>query len=304
MSSTPLQRPLILTTLAALAFASVALAEHRLERQLPLAPGGTFVLDSDIGSIEIRGTDRDGARVLIDSRRDDIEERYSFSFEQRGSDAVVRVERRGSWASRMFSNNGDRLRFEIQVPRAADIDLKTAGGAIDAASIRGRVDLHSSGGTIEVSDVDGKVDAHTSGGNVSAAEVRGDVHLNTSGGGIRAHRIDGDLTAKTSGGAIEIEDVSGAVEAHTSGGPVRARFSAGNASGGSLSSSGGGITAIIDPAVSLDVDAHTSGGRVSVDLPITARGSWSRNTVRGELNGGGPLLKLRSSGGSIKLRGT
>ena len=28
----------------------------------------------------------------------------------------------------------------------------------------------------------------------------------------------------------------------------------------------------------------------------------ARNTVRGELNGGGPLLKLRSSGGSIRLQ--
>ena len=83
---------------------------------------------------------------------------------------------------------------------------------------------------------------------------------------------------------------------------MRASFAAGNGSGGSLSSSGGGITVSVDPAVSLDVDAHTSGGRVTVDLPITVRGlDDQRNTVRGELNGGGPLLKLRSSGGSVRI---
>ena len=53
--------------------------------------------------------------------------------------------------------------------------------------------------------------------------------------------------------------------------------------------------------MALDVDAHTSGGKVIFDLPITVHGSNSRNELRGELNGGGPLLKLRSSGGSIKL---
>ena len=301
MSGKPLHRSLILATVATLSLAAAAAADFRLERELPLGPGGAFVLESDSGSVEVRGTERDDARVLVFARRDDVEERYSFSFEQRGADAVVRVERRGGWTNRLFSSGGDRLRFEIEVPLGADVDVATAGGAIEATSIRGRADLHSSGGRIDVADVDGEVKARTSGGPVSAVDVRGDVHLSTSGGAISARRIDGELIARTSGGGIEIEDVGGAVEAHTSGGSVRARFSAGNSSGGSLSSSGGGITAIIDPAASLDIDAHTSGGRVTVDLPITVRGSMQRNTVRGSLNGGGPLLKLRSSGGPVRL---
>jgi DUF4097 and DUF4098 domain-containing protein YvlB len=303
MSGHTLRRPLILTILVALAFTTTAIADFRLERELALAPGGTFLLDSDTGSIEIRGVDRSGARILITSKRDDVEERFSFSFEERGDDAVVRVEKRGSWLSGIFSGHNDRVHFEIQVPRGAEVDLSTAGGAIDAESIRGRLDLHSSGGSIGVTDIEGDVAARTSGGDVSADNVRGDVHLSTSGGAIQAQGIDGDLVAKTSGGSIELQEAGGAVEAHTSGGPVRASFAAGNASGGSLSSSGGGITAIVDPAVALNVDAHTSGGRVSVDLPIAARVSSSRNTLRGELNGGGNLLKLRSSGGSIKVRG-
>ena len=321
MSGKSLNRSLILTTVLALGLASAALADFRLERELALAPGGTFVLDSHSGSIQIRGVDRNGARILVTSPRDDVEERFTFSFEERGNDAVVRVEKRGSWARRMFSSSSDRLRFVVEVPRRADLDLKTSGGSIDAESIQGRVELHSSGGSIAVAEVEGDVDAHTSGGSMNASEVRGNVRLDTSGGSIRAEGIDGDLIAKssgggihvagiggdasvkTSGGSVEVFDVAGAIEAHTSGGPVRASFTSGNASGGSLSSSGGGITATIDPAVALDVDAHTSGGRVSFDLPITVHGATSRTSLRGELNGGGPLLKLRSSGGSIRLRG-
>lgn len=293
----------IAATLAALALAPAARADFRLERELPLAPGGALILDSAVGEIQVRGADRAGARILITGERDDVEERYSFSFEQRGADAVVEVEKRGGWTRRFFSNGGDRLRFEIEVPLGADVDISTAGGAIDAASIRGRAELHSSGGRIEIADVDGDVDAHTSGGRIEADGVRGNARLDTSGGAISARRIDGNLVAETSGGGIDIEEVGGTVEAHTSGGPVRARFSPGNGSGGSLSSSGGGITAIVDPAASLDVDAHTSGGRVTVDLPITVRGSMQRNSVRGSLNGGGPLLKLRSSGGSVRVGG-
>ncbi len=321
MSGKSLDRPLTLTLLAALAFASVALADFRLERELALAPGGAFVLDTDSGSIEIRGVDRSGARILVTSSRDDVEERFTFSFEERGDDAVVRVEKRGNRARRMFSSGGERLRFAIEVPRRVDLDLRTAGGAIDAESIQGQVDLHSSGGSISIAAVEGKVDAHTSGGSMNASQVRGDVRLDTSGGSIRAEGIDGNLvakssgggihaagiggdaTVKTSGGSVEVFDVAGVIEAHSSGGPVRASFTSGNGSGGTLSSSGGGITATIDPAVALDIDAHTSGGRVTFDMPITVQGPISRNSLRGELNGGGPTLKLRSSGGSIRLRG-
>ncbi len=303
MSARPLYRQLLLITLAALVFAAAAPADFRLERELALERGGTLVLESDSGSIEIRGVDRAGARVTITSDRDDIEERYSFSLKERGNDAVVKVEKRGSWTRRIFSGDSGGMHFDVEVPRGAAIDVSTAGGAIAAATIEGRVELDSSGGKIDVADVVGDVDAHTSGGGIRAVDVRGNVRLDTSGGPIRARGIDGDLVADTSGGGIEIEDAGGSVEAHTSGGPVRASFAAGNASGGSLSSSGGGITATVDPSVALDVDAHTSGGRVAVDLPIRASGSSRRNAVRGELNGGGALLKLRSSGGSIHLRG-
>lgn len=321
MPGKSLRRTLILTTIAALALATVAVADFRLERELALTPGGTFVLDSASGSIDIRGVDRSGARILVTSTRDDVEERYSFSFEERANEAIVRVEKRGSWTRRLFSSGDSRLRFTIEVPRRADLDLETSGGAIDAESIEGRVDLHSSGGSISITAVDGDVDAHTSGGSMNAREISGNVRLDTSGGSIRAEGIDGDLvakssggaihaesiggnaTVKTSGGSVEVFDIGGAIEAHTSGGPVRASFVAGNNSGGSLSSSGGGITATVDPAVALDVDAHTSGGRVRSELPITVRGSVSRNSLQGKLNGGGAMLKLRSSGGSIQLRG-
>lgn len=322
MHARPLRRSLFLVTIAVAACATAAAAEFRVERQLALAPGGSFILESDGGSIEIRGGDRSGAHILLTARRDDLEERYSLSFEERGDSAVVRVKKRGTFVGRMFSRDSDRMRFVIEVPRRVNVDLQTAGGAIDAESLDGRLDLHSSGGSIAVAVVEGDVDAHTSGGSMTARDVRGNVRLDTSGGSIKAEKITGDLVAKssggsihaatiggeatikTSGGSIEIFDVAGAVDAHTSGGPVRAGFAAGNGSGGSLSTSGGGITVTVDPAVSLEVDAHSSGGGVRVDLPITAQGSWQKNTVRGELNGGGSLLKLRSSGGPIRVQGS
>jgi hypothetical protein len=49
------------------------------------------------------------------------------------------------------------------------------------------------------------------------------------------------------------------------------------------------------------VDASTSGGGVNSDVPVTIRGRVSRNALQGDLNGGGPLLRLRSSGGGVRV---
>ncbi len=75
----------------------------------------------------------------------------------------------------------------------------------------------------------------------------------------------------------------------------------GGAAGGSLSSSGGGVRVEVDPAAKLTIDASSSGGGVDCDLPVTVRGRMARNSLHGDLNGGGATLKLRSSGGGIRI---
>jgi len=51
-----------------------------------------------------------------------------------------------------------------------------------------------------------------------------------------------------------------------------------------------------------NLDLNTSGGEVECDLPVTMQGKFGESKLRGKLNGGGPLLTLRTSGGDIELR--
>jgi hypothetical protein len=36
-------------------------------------------------------------------------------------------------------------------------------------------------------------------------------------------------------------------------------------------------------------------------VPITIQGKVQNDSLRGEMNGGGPLLRLRSSGGGVQI---
>ena len=68
-----------------------------------------------------------------------------------------------------------------------------------------------------------------------------------------------------------------------------------------LSTSGGRVKAYVEPSAGFRLDASTSGGGVNADgLTITIdKGGAGKSRLSGAVNGGGPLLKLRSSGGDI-----
>jgi len=52
--------------------------------------------------------------------------------------------------------------------------------------------------------------------------------------------------------------------------------------------------------VHVNVDASTSGGSVSSDFPVPTSGD--HQNLRAAINGGGPLLQLRTSGGGINIQ--
>jgi DUF4097 and DUF4098 domain-containing protein YvlB len=275
-------------------------AGSRIEKTLKLNPGGRFILESGEGSVDIMGSDQPGASVVVTSDNDNFQDRVDLSFEE--DDGTVRVrERQRYWDLFDFLFDPLWLHYEIRVPKSTSLEIKTGGGGIRVYSLAGNADLRTSGGSIEISRVAGDVHAYTSGGHVRAEQIQGEVQVGTSGGGIEAESIDGGLRAKTFGGPIRINGVTGRVEAYTSGGSIEAIFSKGNARGGVLETSGGSIYARIDPAANLDVDASSSGGGVSSSIPIRGTSSFSRDTLRGTVGAGGELLRLHTSGGSVRL---
>jgi DUF4097 and DUF4098 domain-containing protein YvlB len=301
---------LVLSVPAALA------TDSRLEKTLKLDPGGEFLVDTDLGRVTITGASASGVRLVVTARRE-LDDLLRFDYEEGSGRATIRARKRHSDWGFSFSRGND-VRFEIEIPAQTTVKVHTSGGAIYLSGTRGPANLDTSGGGIEVRDLQGDLDANTSGGSIKVRDIHGKAKLDTSGGGIEAvnvegtlhaetsggsihtDRIAGDMKLHTSGGGIHIREASGRVEADTSGGSIDAEFSRGNARGGSLESSGGGITVAVDPTVGLAIDAH--GNSVSSDVPLTVQGEFSRGSLRGNLGPGGEKLRLRTSGGSVRIR--
>jgi DUF4097 and DUF4098 domain-containing protein YvlB len=308
--------------------AAQASIDNTIRKTFNVTPGGTLIIDADLGDISVNVAA--GSAVTIDvvrrartnsqSRANELYSKYDLSFTQEGSN--VRVIGKYDHPFRFFDFFNDDLdvKFVVTVPARYNVNLDTSGGDIRVGDLNGEVKAKTSGGDLDLGRIHGVVDARTSGGDVSIAEAHTTVTLGTSGGDVSVGSADGNLTAKTSGGDIEIKraaanllahtsggsisigEAHGIIDASTSGGSIHARLAQQPRGDSQLKTSGGTITLTVAPSVALDLDAHTSGGDIETDVPVTLLGKQSDSTLNGKLNGGGPRVVLRSSGGDIRLR--
>ena len=313
-------------TLAALLLAatSVFAAEDVIKKGFNVADGGTLRLNGAVGNIRIV-TGGTGVAVEITRKADDrqAEERmrgHKITFDQQGNDVVIESELdrdRSRWFS--WDNDYD-VQWNIRVPDRYNLDVATSGGSIQIDDIAGTVEAKTSGGSIKTGRISGegtlktsggsitvagggaRLIAHTSGGSIAIGDTTGPVEAKTSGGSITLARTGGDVIARTSGGGIRIEDAMGRVEARTSGGSIQATLSRQPTADSSLETSGGSVVVSLAPSIAVDLDARSSGGGVRTDIPITVQGTQEEDSIRGRINGGGPKLVLRSSGGGVRVK--
>jgi len=274
--------------------ASGARAED-FESTVPVEPGGTLHIELSTGSIDVETHDL--AQVEIDARTSGWASR-AMRFElERDDDELHLTGSRSSWLPGLGPG---RVEVRARIPKIFSVDLHTSGGHIDVQEVTGQVEAHTSGGDIELNQISGDIEVETSGGSIKAREIRGNLSAQTSGGSIHVSELIGDVAVDTSGGSIRIREVDGSVDAETSGGPISVRFS--GAPAGELETSGGSIEVQFPVGEGVDLEAETSGGRVTIDQEFSISGRVGRSQVEAALGGGGSDLSLETSGGNIRVR--
>lgn len=321
---------LTLLLLALTSCAALAATEEQTNQTFQVSPGGTLVVDVDFGSIDISTNSTDAVAVNVWRKvtRGSAEKEQKFLsenpvvFVQEGNTITVRCRPKVKEMFHWFSGfrNRNEAKYTIQVPARFNARLNTSGGGIAASDLTGEVKADTSGGGLRFARLHGPLNGDTSGGGIRVTDCEGPIKIHTSGGGIEVTGGSGSLDGDTSGGAITVRTFQGPVSMHTSGGGITVENVAGkvkgDTSGGSihavllsplpgdvsLSTSGGGVTVKVPADAAFNLDAETLGGGVSCDLPVTVQGKLESNRLKGPVNGGGPLLRLGTSGGGIHVQ--
>jgi DUF4097 and DUF4098 domain-containing protein YvlB len=210
-----------------------------------------------------------------------------------------------------------------------ELNVRTGGGSIHIGSAKGKVvaesgggnvmlvsgaqgaSLQTGGGSIHVDKCTGQVKAETGGGSIELGEVGGGASMETGGGSLKLTSATGMVRAQTGGGSIELFGVPSA-HVETGAGTITAKFIASSsASDSQLETGAGDITVYLAPSMHVTLRASieaASGHRISSDFPdfkVTSEGGqWEPKLIsaEGSLNGGGPVLKIRTTMGNIYIR--
>ncbi|GAB5558634.1 MAG: hypothetical protein SynsKO_02810 [Synoicihabitans sp.] len=296
----------------------VSISEARIVREtsdrFTVQAGGELLVSTQGGDIEIQSGEGNEVVVLTridfpradsDAEADEMMDNLELTIEQ--TDRGIRAEAKNlTKPSGWFSWGGPKrvsVSFSIVVPENYHVDARTSGGDINLINLGGIVSGRTSGGDVLARDIDGPVEVHTSGGDIEVFSATGEVAAHTSGGNIRVRGVDGPVKASTSGGDVHIEEVHGTVRATTSGGNVSARLLGPLLADALLSTSGGNVSATVSESISFRLDARTSGGNVKssgISIQIDS-GGVGKTKLAGDVNGGGHTLKLRTSGGNVRL---
>jgi TonB family protein len=289
----------------------------------------SYGLDINTGAGDILTPDVGGAATLVTEGGNIVTGRLSMNLvEGSGRHGVMPA------GAKLQTQGG-----HIQVEGAAgDLNAFTAGGHINTGFIHGEASLHSGGGHIRAAGIGGKAELATEGGNITVGkagnfvavktgggqidfgEVRGSVHAQTGGGGIRVMYVSGPMDVESSGGSICLTRVSGAVRAETGSGTITAWINpeaGGNAKtsvrldgASQLTSGAGDIVVFLPRNLAANIEAvveHGGEHRIEADPALAlqiARSPQASGPLRAmaALNGGGPVLKLKTTGGKIKLQ--
>jgi hypothetical protein len=190
--------------------------------------------------------------------------------------------------------------------------VETGGGNIRLASAGGAVSIETGGGNIHTGPCKAGVKASTGGGLIDLGDIKGPVTIDTGGGSIRLLSAGGMVQAESGAGQLDLGRISDGIRAETGGGGITAQFVSGSLrTDSALETPAGDIVLYLAPDVHATVRAAievAQGHRITSEFPeiriSSEGGDWGPKTyiAEGRINGGGPVLKIRTTTGNIELR--
>jgi hypothetical protein len=296
--------------------ASAALAyerEETFQKRLPLQGAKRIIVTNSRGDVKVIG-EKGRSDVFCEYTksihgRDQDEADRLFNFMdievgREGSDITISVRYpdrsgrdRNILAMLVQHYAGLSVDLNIAVPPEIGVEVVSASGDIELASILGAAIITSASGGVEAVGV-GDLKVDVSSGDITVSEVSGKAVLSSSSGSIEAHTIKGALSVRSSSGEIILSGVGGDLAVETSGDVtvdgVRSVDYSGTSGSARFTGVRGAVTAIATSG-DIEVDAtpesianyemRTSSGQVALTFERVLKGGFA--------------LKVRTTSGDI-----
>ncbi len=208
----------------------------------------------------------------------------------------------GHWGISWGINN-KRLRIEVRMPKDGNLEVQSGDGGIETQALNGSLNVRTGDGSVRSEAVSGNVDIYTGDGSITLEGAKGEVKLHTGDGHIEARQLDGRVDASSGDGHIRLDGRFDGLTIKTGDGGISAHADPGSkvATSWSIRTGDGSVDISLPSDLQADIDASTRDGHISLGIPVTVEGNFSRSQIRGKMNGGGQSLTIHTGDGSIRL---
>jgi hypothetical protein len=264
-------------------------------------------VDTNDGSVRVTSSDSKQVEFRVEYQGFELGRNLHIDTRQDGDKVELTARIIGHWGINFnWGHNSRRLHIEVRMPRDADLQVQTGDGSVSAESINGNVNIHTGDGSVKASSMNGTIDLHTSDGSITVDSLKGDIRLRTGDGSIEAKDLDGKVEADSGDGHIRLAGRFEALNVKTGDGSVNAQVLPGSkmTTNWSLRTGDGSVDMQLPSDFQANIDATTGDGHISLGIPVTVEGTFSKSEIRGKMNGGGQALTIHTGDGSIRLSKT
>lgn len=280
---------LALSALLLSAIAASAQSDTAWDKSYPVAGQPSLILSTDDSNLNIHScASCQTVHIHVTASGEATLSRYTLEESQSG-DAVHFSLKEKPHMGIHISWHSSSVRVDVETPANLTLDARSADGNLTASGLHGDLTIH------------------TSDGNQELTEVSGNLKLHSSDGHLRVRNGSGALEARTSDGNQEIAGNFTSLQLHSSDGSITAELAEGShlSSDSKIESSDGSVTLRLPKSYPVELAVSTSDGSIQSTLPLVVEGYNSKgnsgHNIRGKFNGGGSLLTIHTSDGSVHL---
>jgi hypothetical protein len=133
---------------------------------------------------------------------------------------------------------------------------------------------------------------------------KNDLDLRANNGGITIVSVNGNMRFDTTNGGVKLQDIGGRVNGTTRNGGLNVMLSGDRWDGEGLDveTSNGGVTLNLPENYNAELETRTVNGGLRIDFPVTVQGDLTgRRGLNTTLGAGGPLVRVRTTNGGVKI---
>jgi DUF4097 and DUF4098 domain-containing protein YvlB len=288
---------------------------------VPLSADGAVTVDNHEGSITVTTWDRDQAQYEAEIMpTDEDPDAAKVSIRTRTNDGrfqLATAHEEGDDESKVFGFDEDGFRwggidipavhYTIRMPRTASLTIDDHESTINVTGLADPLEIDTHEGSITVAEQRGEVtiDSHES--PISITDQEGDVTIDAHEGDMELRRVAGRLSVDTHDGELSAEGLDGGLRFDSHDGSASVSFA--TLSDDVFADTHDGDVTLTLPAgtefdlnTDFDDDADLQSDFDLRPIRIGDEDDDDEINYRGDINGGGPVIRLESDDGDFTLR--